>query len=627
MASLSYPPLRRIPVYVQIVAALAGGLSLFLLAASAWTIGYQLIYAGRIFPGVMVAGVDLSGLSPSDAAVKLSQTLSYPYTGRLLFRDGSRTWLTTPTELGMVFDASTSAQAAYRLGRSGGLFGWLSGQVEARRHGVEVAPVILFDQRVAYHYLQALAAEIDQPVVEASLKVEGANVLAQPGQIGRMLNVDATLIYLNTQLQTFRDGEVPLVVQEQAPQILDVTPQAETARRILNEPLRLVLPDAQAGDPGPWVYDVQTVAHMLTIQRVQTETGLQVQVALESQALQDVLLGIATQVDRKPQNTRFTFNDASSQLEIIQPEVIGRTVDIQANIAAINEVILRGEHTVLLTLNITQPIVGDSATAQQLGIRELVSKQITYFYGSSAARIQNIQTASARFHGLLVAPGETFSMGEMLGDISLDNGYAEALIIYGGQTIKGVGGGVCQVSTTLFRTVFFGGYPIEERYSHAYRVYYYEQNADGSRNPKLAGLDATVYFPLVDFKFTNDTPSWLLMETYVNPGARTLTWKFYSTSDGRTVQMETTGPTGVVPAPKALFKVNPEFKKNQIEETDWAADGADVTVTRTVFRNGGVLFQDEFKTHYEPWQAVCEYGPGTENPEKLAKRKDYCQPP
>jgi vancomycin resistance protein YoaR len=215
----------------------------------------------------------------------------------------------------------------------------------------------------------------------------------------------------------------------------------------------------------------------------------------------------------------------------------------------------------------------------------------------------------------------------MLGDISLDNGYAEALIIYGGQTIKGVGGGVCQVSTTLFRTVFFGGYPIEERYSHAYRVYYYEQNADGSRNPKLAGLDATVYFPLVDFKFTNDTPSWLLMETYVNPGARTLTWKFYSTSDGRTVQWETTGPTGVVPAPKALFKENPEFKKNWIDQTDWAADGADVTVTRTVLRSGGVLFQDEFKTHYEPWQAVCEYGPGTENPEKLAKRKDLCQPP
>ena len=133
---------------------------------------------------------------------------------------------------------------------------------------------------------------------------------------------------------------------------------------------------------------------------------------------------------------------------------------------------------------------------------------------SSKERVQNINAASAKFHGLLVAPGETFSMAAALGDITLDNGYAEALIIVGGPTIKGVGGGVCQVSTTLFRNAFFAGFPILERYAHAYRVGYYEQNANG-HDPDLAGLDATVFVPLVDFKFANDTPYWLLMETYV----------------------------------------------------------------------------------------------------------------
>ena len=159
--------------------------------------------------------------------------------------------------------------------------------------------------------------------------------------------------------------------------------------------------------------------------------------------------------------------------------------------------------------------------------------------------MQNIKAASAKFHGLLVAPGETFSMASAMGDVSLDNGYAEALIIIGGQTIKGVGGGVCQVSTTLFRTVFFAGFPIVERYAHAYRVGYYEQTANG-RDNSLAGLDATVFVPMVDFKFVNDTPYWLLMETYVN--GYSLTWKFYSTSDGRTVDWNTTGPTNIVAA-------------------------------------------------------------------------------
>jgi vancomycin resistance protein YoaR len=215
-------------------------------------------------------------------------------------------------------------------------------------------------------------------------------------------------------------------------------------------------------------------------------------------------------------------------------------------------------------------------------------------------------------------------MGEILGDVSLDNGFTEAWIIYGGRTIKGVGGGVCQVSTTLFRTAFMGGFPIVERYSHAYRVSYYEQNAS-TRDPMLAGLDATVYFPLVDFKFVNDTPYWLLMETYFNPTSQSLTWKFYSTSDGRSVTYDASGPRNIVPAPKPLFEVNPDLSAGQIKQVDWSADGADATIIRTVWRGGAIYFTDTFTTHYEPWQAICQFGPGTEDVEKLAKKKSLCQ--
>jgi vancomycin resistance protein YoaR len=165
-----------------------------------------------------------------------------------------------------------------------------------------------------------------------------------------------------------------------------------------------------------------------------------------------------------------------------------------------------------------------------------------------------------------------------------------------------------------------------ERIPHAYRVGYYEQTPAGGNDPSLAGMDATVYFPLVDFKFTNDTPYWLLMETYFN-SAGSLTWKFYSTSDGRTVTWDTTGVTNVVPAPPPSFEENPEMRKNEMKQVDWAANGADVTVTRTVMRDGGVLFQDEFTTHYEPWQAICQYGPDSKDPSKLADEKNLCRNP
>ena len=211
--------------------------------------------------------------------------------------------------------------------------------------------------------------------------------------------------------------------------------------------------------------------------------------------------------------------------------------------------------------------------------------------------------------------------------MSLENGFAEALIIYGNRTIKGVGGGVCQVSTTLFRTVFFAGFPVVERYSHAYRVRYYEETASDDIDPNLAGLDATVFFPLVDFKFQNDTPYWMLMDTNVDVGARTLTWKLYSTPDGRTVTWQTSGPTNVVPAPDPLFEENPDLDRNEIKQVDYAAQGADVNVTRTVWRGGQVYFADQFQTHYLPWQAVCQYGTDTEHPDNKAKKAGLCQAP
>ena len=626
MASISYP-YKRVPVFPQIVAGFVSGLTLFFGIIIVWTLGYQLLYAGRIFPGVSVAGVDLSGLTPSDAAVRLNQALSYPITGKVLFKDGEKAWLASPAQLGMVFDPSSSAVTAYRLGRSGGLFGALSGQIRAAGRGVSVPPVIVFDERVAHQFLSQIASQINQPLQEASLSLEGTNVVATPGQVGRELKTEATMVYLTAQLQTFSDGEVPLVVQEIQPQILDVSAQADTARQILSQPLTLVIPNAAQGDPGPYVYNPEVIANLLTVQRVENGDQTGVQVALNPRALRDMLLPVKDQVDRLPSDAKFISNDETRQLDLMEDSRVGRTLDVDASIQAINEAVGRGEHTAALIINEAQPRVAATATGQELGITQLVSEQTSYFYGSSNERIQNIQAAAARFHGILVAPGETFSMGQHLGDVSLENGFAEALIIYGGRTIKGVGGGVCQVSTTLFRTVFFGGYPIVERYSHAYRVSYYEMTASGGVDTSLAGMDATVYFPLVDFKFTNDTQYWILMETYVNVGARTLTWKFYSTSDGRSVTWETTGPTDVVPAPPPVFEENPELGKNEMKQVDWAASGADVTVTRTVWKDGAVLYQHPITTHYEPWQAICQYGPDSKNPERLAEEKDLCRGP
>lgn len=598
----------------QAFLALLGGTALFFILLVGTAIGFDLYHAGRVYPGISMAGVDLSGLTQKEAVDRLAQSLAYPVTGHIVFKLGEKVWAARPAELGLFFDAQTSAGVALGAGRQGNPVKRLADQYSAWHSGVDLSPLLLYDQRAAYRYLSGIAAQVDTPTVEASLSIHGTDVVVQPGQVGSSVDIAATLAPLEAQLRSMKDGLVPVVMSETPPVILDASAQAEIARKILSAPLTLSIPGATKDDKGPWTFDQKALADMLTIERIQDGQSMRYEVGLKTDELRTFLQGIAPDLSRQPANARFTFNDDTRKLDLIKSAVIGRQLNVESSIQAINQKIITGEHNIPLAFDINQPAVGDDATAEKLGITELTSVQNSYFYGSSASRIHNIQTAAAQFHGLLVPPGATFSMADALGDVSLDNGYAEALIILGNRTIQGVGGGVCQVSTTLFRTAFFGGYPIVERHPHAYRVSYYELTRSGNVDQDLAGLDATVFVPVVDFKFTNDTPNWLLMETYVKPEARVLTWKFYSTSDGRTVDWNTTGPANVEEPPDPLYQENDDLAQGQIRQVDWAAAGADVTVNRTVYRDGQVYLQDTFATHYMPWRAVYEYGPGTKIP-------------
>jgi vancomycin resistance protein YoaR len=592
--------------------ALMIGFALLTMLVGLLPAAYGYFNEGLIYPGVSVGGVDLSGMTTQQAASLLTQKLDYPQRGKIVFQEGTSIWAASPANLGVALDAQTSALVAYNVGRTGSFSERVADNWRAWSSGVDLAPLFVYDKRIAQNYLQGIAQQVDRPIIEATLGVNGVEVVVNSGQVGRTLDINTALTNLDTQLQTMTDGLVPLVVNETPPVILDASAQAELARQILSAPLTLKVPNVQEGDPGPWSFEPVALAQMLAIQRVSTDQGESYQVGLNPDTLRNFLVNIAPELTRSSQNARFIFNDDTRQLDLLQSAVIGRALDVDSSLQQINQQLLAGQHSVDLVMQTTNPEVTNDSTAESLGITELTSSYTSYFYGSAASRIQNITTAASRFHGLLVAPGESFSMADALGDISLDTGYSEALIIFGDRTIKGVGGGVCQVSTTLFRTAFFGGYQIDERWFHAYRVGYYEQTASGGHDENLAGLDATVFAPQVDFRFTNDTPYWLLMETYM--GANSLTWKFYSTGDGRTVEWNTSGLQNIVEPPEPLYEENPELAQGEIKQVDWAVDGADVTVTRRVYRNGAILFEDTFNTHYLPWQAKYQYGPGTEVP-------------
>ncbi|MGI6740787.1 MAG: VanW family protein [Brevefilum sp.] len=576
-------------------------------------IAFEVVYAEKIYPGIYILDENLSGLSREEASQRLSSALPYTYEGKVSLAYEDRVWEARPIDLGYLIDPTFSAQHAYETGRRGWFPTSLVEKVKAWFTGIQLTPVVYYDERIAQAFIQSIAAEIDQPVQEASLALENTQVVVRNGQVGKEVDIEMTLALIETILMYMQEAEVPIVVHETSPQIMDVSDQAELTREILSEALVIQDPSDESQS---WTISPEELAGMLSITRDDDAEGSNAsyQISLNQQVFTNYLKQLASSVSIEPENTRFIFNDDTHQLEVIKPATIGRRLDIAASLEQIDAQVKKGSHEASLAFETIKPTVTDDMTAADLGVTELVHAETTYFYGSDAARVQNIEIAASQFHGLLIPPGETFSLADNFGNISLENGYAEALIIYGGQTIQGVGGGICQVSTTLFRAAFFAGFPIVERHAHAYRVSYYEMRSDGSRDVNLAGLDATVYVPIVDLKFTNDTDHWLLMETYMGDYS-SLTWKFYSTGDGRTVSWQTTGPTNVVPAPEDLYRENPDLKQGEIKKVDYAAEGADITVTRTVYKGDAVHLSDTIFTRFRPWQAVFEYGPGTKIPE------------
>ena len=605
-------PRKRFSIEHLLLSISLGGVLFFVTLLTLY-FGFQFYNLGRIYPGISVGGVDVSGLQIPEATDKIEDQYRYHRDGRIVLSDLEKNWVLSPGDLGVMVDLESSASRAFKIGRQGGPIQLINDIVTAWFSGQDLPVAFIYNETVAAQFLSNLANELNQPVREPSIRLEGTDVVVEEGQTGRVLNIPASLDLITKQIQTGQDGIVTLVMLESKPTILDIESQAKLVEAILSKPLTFSLPAKETSQPGPWTISPADLSGMLEFELQNSSGKNQYQVTINNSLLRDYLEKISPEVFIQSENPRFMFNDDTSLLEVIKPAVIGQQLDIETSLEKITTALLdENNHTVELVLNTIDPQVTDEVSGEELGITELFHAESTYFYGSSTERIQNITKAASEFHGLLVAPYETFSMAAHLSNISLDNGYAEALIIYGDQTIQGVGGGVCQVSTTLFRTVFFAGFPIIERHPHSYRVSYYERVAGGAQDDDLAGMDATVYVPLVDFKFRNDTPNWLLMETYVNPGYNSILWKFYSTSDGRTVDWTTTGPSNIIPAPETKYRENPELDAGETRRVDYKADGAEITVNRTVYLNGGVHLADTIYTKYEPWAEVIEYGPGTE---------------
>jgi vancomycin resistance protein YoaR len=604
-------PRRPNPWPLRIMLLTFSGAILLIFVIMILVAGYEFVHQDEIYPGVStVLGVDLAGMHRQEAIAALSKRFDYADDATFTFHYGDQSWEFTAAELGVALDVGATVDAAYNAGRDGSRVENLLKQFDMRTSGYPIAPIVVYDQTNAERRLTEIAQSfVNRPVIDAALTIRDHRALAAPSQIGRSVDIPATLSVLRREILALNThSEITLVVHETPPTIWEADAVSEQVNLALSAPVEFYITPEEGINQGPWVAQLDSLQEMLMIEQVDQgdgTAGYTVRVNLDQP--RDFLTKLAPDLTVAPVNARFIFNDETRQLEVIQNSVNGRALDIESTVAQFEDAIFApdpAKRRVRLVFQDIAPAIRDTATARELGITELVVKKTTYFYGSTAARRRNIQVATANFHGIVIPPGEEFSFNDWLGDVSVESGYEQGLIIVGNQTITGVGGGVCQVATTAFQTAFYGGYPILERVEHAYRVGYYEEGEG-------PGLDATVYAPIVNFRFLNDTPYYLLIETYFDANNSTLTWKFYSTSMNRRVVKEGPVVKNQTSPPPAIYRANAQLSPGQIRQIDYAVSGADVYVYRTVYQGDQIIIDhEEFHSHYVPWADQYEVAPG-----------------
>lgn len=572
-------------------------------------VSYESAYAEKVYPGVSVLGMPMAGMSRAEAEISLNQRFSQTYRQSLSLRYGDRVWPVTRDEIGLRFDVARTLAAAMVPGRTGNLMDSLTEQIRLRQQGLVIQPVLDLDQVQRVGYLNRLAKEIDRPPLNASVRVEGTTVSPAPSQKGLRLNIELTSQRLAQALITADSRPVDLPVDELEPAIgdNDVKEAVAGAQAILSAPVILAFEDHTAAlEAGKvvtsvvtrtWVVDQVRLGGMLGFRQKAGADGHTKLVATVSEELGATFVkDLAREVDQPMRNARLEMDAKTGALTPTVQSQEGRTVNVTDTVGLIMTAATGSAKRVVLPVQIERPKVA-MEDIPKMGLVERVSTGTSIYLPSTGDRAFNVKLAAQRLNGIVIAPNEVFSFNAALGEISAATGYLESYSIIGDYTVRDTGGGVCQVATTLFRAAFFGGYTIEDRSAHAYVIDRYQ--LEGVQ----LGLDATVYNPGTDFKFRNDGPSYLLIQTVIDEARGALAFNLYGTRPDWTVTVSGTQQENeVAHGPRLPDTLDNTLAVGTRIQTQPAKNGVTATVTRQVKRGGQVLRTYVFKWTYRPVQ-------------------------
>jgi vancomycin resistance protein YoaR len=517
-----------------------------LVAADFW------LNSGKIHRGVEVGSVSLGGKTPAEARQIVRDQAMGPL--KEFDFEGPAHFTRRAGEMGVSFNIDETVDKAYAVGREGNILERLSERLRASFGGATIAPDIDYQAAKARGEVREIASQVNHPPTEANAKIYGSEVEVTESRDGYELDLAATMASVDNAIDDM-SGKTRLRGDVLDPGVTTAEAEmaAKKARGVLSEELTLKV------EGKSWTLSPADLGSVLDV----TAQDGKIDVSLNRDLLDGRLTNVYNDLTVKPVEASYDF-DANGDI-FVKPSHEGRSVEGEKLIDSIQGGLFEGKREYEVPVTVAKP----QFTTTELEAKKPTELQGTYRTNYTATtdqgqtRVENLKIASEAVSGTFVAPGQTFSMVDHVANLDY---YQTHVIVDGVETVD-EGGGLCQVTSTLYNAALYAGMEVTERTAHYSQLPYIRP-----------GMDATVWYggpgtaDDLDMKFKNTTDGYVLLQEYVSNDGYIYA-NVYGVPDKVEVEMSS----------EPIFKVEDASK--------WVT-----YYERT--RNGKVVYSDQWETAY-----------------------------
>ncbi len=564
-------------------------LNLILLIILAFILFFSplVINFGKTGKNINVLNQNYSYLSKAEIINKLNADFPLPKDIELNYND--RKIIINTASISATIDQNKMASTLLFRRLNQGLYRYIAAFFRPKNFEL----IYQIDNQKLDERINQIAAEINKPFIPSEFIVDKyQKVIPKIGEIGQQVDTKYLKLTLLNTLNKYQIDiplNIPVETLGSLPNQEQINIAQKEAQKIIGKSITLIGVDQKI------VIDDELIVSWYDFDGT-----------YKISKINEYIANLANSLKKDPIDAVFQFENG--QVLAFQPAKKGYSLDSPQLLSLINRhlpsIINSQEKNIDLELPLifTDPKV-DTSEVNNLGIKELIGKGSSSFKTSASYRNVNVARGSAIVNRILVAPNETFSFTKALGQVITENGFGKAYVIKEGKTVLDVGGGICQVSTTLFRALLNAGVNIIERHAHAYRVGYYEEDMP-------PGYDATVFSPKPDLQFINDTGHYILIQSIYDGVNKILTYELYGTSDGRKVEISNYRKWGSVPPPPPIYNDDPSLPSGKLIQDEHAVAGLKTAFDWKVTRDGQILHQQTFSSAFRAWPAVYRRGTG-----------------